>query len=120
MHYIRRLPLLLALLAAILSGIAGHIRSMTTDKILLLMIVTMVVFYCIGFFVRYNLMKIYDQIKEKREKESINEEPEDEKTSIEKSIERKEEEMENIIDAFEPLKVSKFIREELKQSDKQT
>lgn len=113
MQYIKRLPLLFALLAAIISGITGISNSMEKDGILLRMIITMVVFYSVGFFVRYNLMEVYNQVKEKKEKEKAGETEENasnEKPENEQNL--SEEKQDNVID-FEPLKVSKFIRDQL-------
>lgn len=119
MYYIKRLPLLLALFATIISGIIGLVRSMTNDKILLQMIVTMVVFYIIGFIARHNLETVYNQVKEKKEKEKIEALKEEEKQKEQKQKEKmSKEKNENILDEFESLKVSKIIREELKQSEK--
>lgn len=121
MQYIDRLPLLFALLAAILSGVIGLSRSMANDRILLQMIITMVIFYVVGIFVRYNLFKINAQAKEKKINEDVKLEKKLSRESKENVIEKEDnigEDNSISEDDFEPLKVSQFIREELKKSDK--
>jgi len=116
MHYIRKLPLLFALFAAIIAGIIGLSRSMANDRIMLYMIISMTVFYAVGFIARYNLVQIYNHVIEKRQKETLDAEQNGE-NNVE-NVNSKEEEKENNVIDFEPLKVSRIIREELKESGK--
>lgn len=116
MYYIRKLPLLFALLAAVIAGITGLSRSMTNDKILLHMIIGMVIFYALGFLARHNLMKAYDYVMEKREKEEKEAEAEKQEQDQEGNQPHADE-TKNIIVDFEPLKVSRAIREELRRSE---
>lgn len=111
MYYINRLPLLFALFAAILTGIVGLSRSTSNDRILVQMMITMVIFYTVGFFVRYNIMKIYSQVKEKKETEALEALSKNENDRPGSPNEQKE----NNDDDFEPLKAAKFVKRELKK-----
>lgn len=110
MYYLKRLPLLFALIAAIISGVAGLAYSMSNNRILTQMIISMIVFFAVGIFARYNLSKIINQVEENREKNEKNEE-----IKVENKPSRETDDK-NIVD-FEPLKVSKIIRTELNRSN---
>lgn len=113
MYYLKRLPLLFALIAAIISGVAGLAYSMSNNRILTQMIISMIVFFAVGIFARYNLSKIINQVEENREKNEKNEKNEEIKVENKPSRETDDK---NIVD-FEPLKVSKIIRTELNRSN---
>lgn len=105
MYYLRKLPLLFALIAAVLSGLIGFSRSMSNNRILLQMIITMVVFFAVGMYIRHTLLKIINQIKEK------------EKSEEQKKLQELSEEK-NETEELEPLKISEYIKKELKRSEK--
>lgn len=118
MQYINRLPLLFALFAAIISGAIGLSRSATNDRILVQMMICMVIFYAIGIYARYTLTEIYEQVKKKKAKIMHAEETKETKEIKEAKHEVKQTgETANSIaeEEFEPLKVSRFIREKLEQ-----
>ncbi|NLX76804.1 MAG: hypothetical protein GXZ01_05435 [Clostridiaceae bacterium] len=118
MQYINRLPLLFALFAAIISGAIGLSRSATNDRILVQMMICMVIFYAIGIYARYTLTEIYEQVKKKKAKIMHAEETKETKEIKEAKHEVKQTgETGNSIaeEEFEPLKVSRFIREKLEQ-----
>jgi len=121
MQYINRLPLLFALFAAIISGAIGLSRLATNDRILVQMMICMVIFYAIGIYARYTLTEIYEQVKKKKAKIMHAEETKETKET--KEIKEAKHEVKqtgetgNSIaeEEFEPLKVSRFIREKLEQ-----
>jgi len=118
MQYINRLPLLFALFAAIISGAIGLSRLATNDRILVQMMICMVIFYAIGIYARYTLTEIYEQVKKKKAKIMHAEETKETKEIKEAKHEVKQTgETGNSIaeEEFEPLKVSRFIREKLEQ-----
>ena len=118
MQYINRLPLLFALFAAIISGAIGLSRSATNDRILVQTMICMVIFYAIGIYARYTLTEIYEQVKKKKAKIMHAEETKETKEIKEAKHEVKQTgETGNSIaeEEFEPLKVSRFIREKLEQ-----
>jgi predicted transposase YdaD len=78
----------------------------------------MVIFYAIGIYARYTLTEIYEQVKKKKAKIMHAEETKETKEIKEAKHEVKQTgETGNSIaeEEFEPLKVSRFIREKLEQ-----
>ncbi|NLM75508.1 MAG: hypothetical protein GX187_05380 [Clostridiaceae bacterium] len=65
MQYVRRLPLLLALMSGILTGLAGHSQRIPNNENIFRMCIVMFVFYIAGFLMRNTIMSI---IKENRRK----------------------------------------------------
>ncbi|MBP7175707.1 MAG: hypothetical protein KBA53_05740 [Thermoclostridium sp.] len=117
----QKLPLLLALAAAFLSGLIGFIRNASQKVILTRMVLMMVLFFVIGLFARSTLMNIKDQVAQRKKQE----EEEEQKKKQELAKKAKEQEMglgKNIDfsagkedeDDFDPLPVSEFIKKELK------
>ena len=127
MQYLQRLPLLLALAAAITMGFIGFIRSQPQKDIMLHMVLVMVLFYIVGLFTRATLQNTIDQVEEKRKEKELEEmkkkQEEEEQHKKEKSMET-EGIGRNIDftagnmdeDVFEPLPVSEFIKKELKRN----
>ncbi|HEY8501009.1 MAG TPA: hypothetical protein VIL89_10345 [Clostridia bacterium] len=115
MRYIQILPLLMALAAALISGILGFFKSIRQKEVIMQMALIMVIFYVTGLFVRSTLMCAVEQIEQKR-KEREEEEKE------EKEKEKQQELGANIDmtvgdDSFDPLPVSEFIKRELKSDN---
>lgn len=121
MQYLQKLPLLLALAAAFLSGLVGFVRHNPQKEILFMMVLAMVLFFAIGLFARSTLTNIKNQNerkKKEKEQEELKKQQELEKQSKEKEMglgrkiditAGKADE-----DAFNPLPVSEFIKKELK------
>lgn len=68
MHYLRKLPLLFALIAAILIGVLGLSSSMSNKKILTIMTISMVFFFITGLYVRSTVLSIIYEVNEKEER----------------------------------------------------
>ena len=115
MQYINRLPLLFALFAAIISGAIGLSRSATNDRILVQMMICMVIFYAIGIYARNTLTEIYEQVKKKKAKIMHAEETKEIKEAKHEVKQTGETGNSIAEEEFEPLKVSRFIREKLEQ-----
>lgn len=121
MRYLQKLPLLLALAAAFLSGLLGFIRQIPQKNILTQMTIVMILFFVIGLFARAILTNIQQQVEQKKQEEQLEElkkQKELEKEKLEQEMglgrhidlkagERDEED-------FDPLPVSEFIKKELK------
>lgn len=120
MRYIQMLPLLMALAAALISGILGFFKSMRQKEVMMQMALIMVIFYIIGLFVRTTLVCTIEQIEKKRKER---EEEEERRKKKEKEEKEKQELLGTNIDliadddSFDPLPVSEFIRKELKNDN---
>jgi hypothetical protein len=115
MYYLRKLPLLFALTAAILLGVLGLSCSMSNKRILTIMIISMVIFFAVGIYVRASIFSIIEQVNEKKKKNS-----EEEEQKVQVGQERQSETIkgkdQHTEDDFEPLRVTDYIKNELKQS----
>jgi phosphotransferase system glucose/maltose/N-acetylglucosamine-specific IIC component len=114
------LPLLMALAAALISGILGFFKSAPQKEVIVQMTLIMVIFYVIGLFVRSTLICTIEQI-EKKKKER---EEEEEKKKQQEKAKNEEQKMLGVnIDmtaddnSFDPLPVSEFIKKELKNDN---
>ena len=121
MRYLQKLPLLLALAAAFLTGLIGFVSQASQKVILTRMVLMMVVFFVIGLFTRSTLLNIKDQVEQKKNEREAEERKQ--KQELEKKQKEQEMGLGNNIDlsagaededAFEPLPVSEFIKKELK------
>jgi flagellar biosynthesis/type III secretory pathway M-ring protein FliF/YscJ len=112
------LPLLMALAAALISGILGFFKSAPQKEVIVQMTLIMVIFYVIGLFVRSTLICTIEQI-EKKERE----EEEEKKKQQEKAKNEEQKMLGANIDmtaddnSFDPLPVSEFIKKELKNDN---
>lgn len=122
MRYLQKLPLLLALAAAFLSGLTGFVRQISQKEILLQMVLMMTLFFIIGLFARATLTNIKEQVDCKKKKEKEQEELKKQQ-ELENQLQEKEKGLGRTIDfkagkvdedAFNPLPVSEFIKKELK------
>ncbi|NLO38301.1 MAG: hypothetical protein GX115_02345 [Ruminiclostridium sp.] len=121
MRYLQKLPLLLALAAAFLTGLIGFVSQASQKVILTRMVLMMVVFFVIGLFTRSTLLNIKDQVEQKKNEREAEERKQ--KQELEKKQKEQEMGLGNNIDlsagaededTFEPLPVSEFIKKELK------
>lgn len=117
MQYLQKLPLLLALAAAFLSGLLGFIRQSSQKNILIQMTIVMIVFFVIGLFARAILTNIQQQVEQKKQEElrkqkELEQEALEQEMGLGKNIDLKAGELDD--EAFDPLPVSEFIRKELK------
>lgn len=122
MRYLQMLPLLMALAAALISGILGFFKSMHQKEVIMQMTLIMVIFYVTGLFVRSTLICAVEQIEKK-----IKQREEEEEEEKRKEQEKAEDENQRILGAnidmtaddnsFDPLPVSEFIKNELKNDD---
>lgn len=126
MDYIRKLPLLFALLGAIITGLWGHARQLSNKDLLIKMIIAMVIFYVAGFVAKGTLSDIVEAYKKKEEEKAamaIQEEqkdkaaPEKKPETTGKTINLAADEKINLDvkeDDFDALPVAEFIKKELK------
>lgn len=128
MRYLQKLPILLALAAAFITGVIGLIRSFSQKQVLVQMVLSMILFFVIGLLARSTLLNVIAYIDEKRKKR------EQEELLKQQEAKRQSKQSENDADilgrnidftagnmdddAFEPLPVSEFIRKELKQEER--
>ena len=129
MQYLQRLPLILALAGSLVSGLLSLSRLRTRNEVLLQMVLTMVVFYIVGFFIRSTVLSIKTQVDEKWVKEEAAEKAQKEEEEAEERKRVKTEEFlgksidytANDFDdgSFDPLPVSEFLIKELKDNYKQ-
>jgi len=121
MRYLQRLPLLLALAAAFITGLIGFARHNAQKDILVQMVLVMVLFFALGLYIRFTLTNIYNHIEQKKK------EKEQEELRKQQELEKQEKEKEKGLgrnvdftagntddDTFDPLPVSEFIKNELK------
>lgn len=122
MRYLQKLPLMLALAAALLMGFIGFLCSMSQDEILVRMALGMVIFYVVGFFIRTTLLDIHKQVEDKRKEKEMEEKEQKLEQEKKENENKKKTAGRNINltageekeDLFEPLPVSEFIKKELK------
>ena len=126
MQYLQRLPLILALAGSLFSGLLSSLRLRAHNEVMSHMILSMVIFYFMGLFIRSTVLNIKTQVDEKWVKQEAAEKAQKEKEEAEKMKQEKTEEfLGKSIDyttndlgdeLFEPLPVSEFIRKELKDN----
>lgn len=85
MDYIRKLPLLMGLTGAILTGLTGYTHQVHNNKNVSNMIIVMVIFYIIGLMVKNTVMDIMETNQRKAQER----EAEEKRLALEK---KKEEE----------------------------
>lgn len=73
MDYIRKLPLLMALSGAIITGLVGYTHQVHNNENMINMIITMVIFYIVGLLIRGTVLDIIETNR-KKEEERIQEE----------------------------------------------
>jgi len=73
MDYIRKLPLLLALFSAIVTGLAGYLNRIGNKENMTNMVIAMIVFYLAGLFIRSTVNSIADSIRKKIEERELEE-----------------------------------------------
>ena len=69
MDYIRKLPLLLGLAGAIITGLVGHKPHAANNDTMAKMMVVMVIFYIIGLLIRRTILDTFDTHKQKNRKD---------------------------------------------------
>jgi hypothetical protein len=122
MEIVRKMPMIIALGAALLAGIIGYTSKIPNREIMGRMLIAMLVFYILGLMLRSTAMDIAKTVEEKRKAD-------DELALLEqKEAEKKEKEIEkekglgNNLDLstndyadedYNPIPVSEFIRREL-------
>lgn len=122
MEIVRKLPMVIALGAALLAGVVGYTSKIPNREIMGRMLVAMLVFYIVGLMVRSTAMDISKTVEEKRKAD------EELALLIQKEAEKKEKEHEkekslgNNLDLstndyadedYNPIPVNEFIRREL-------
>ena len=91
MDYIRKLPLLMALAAAIITGLMGYINQVRNNENMTNMLIVMVVFYIVGLLIRGTILEAIETNR-KKEEERIQEEK---RIAAEKEKEEKRKKKEN-------------------------
>lgn len=117
MDYIRKLPFILSVAAAIVTGVIGLMMNYSQNGILLRMCIGMTVFLILGIYARSVLTGIYNEIENKRKAE---EEEIAGQRSIEENVQMKDSVStidfvvgDDESDDFTPMDFSKAIRTEL-------
>ncbi|MGI6124177.1 MAG: hypothetical protein ACOYIG_08315 [Acetivibrionales bacterium] len=92
MDYIRKLPLLMALSGAIITGLMGYTNRVQNNENMINMIITMIIFYIVGLLIRGTAFDIIETNR-KKEEEKLAEEKRiaEEKEKEEKELKRKAE-----------------------------
>jgi divalent metal cation (Fe/Co/Zn/Cd) transporter len=129
MDYIRKLPLLLALAAAIIIGLVGHIKQAPNKDNMFNMVVAMAIFYIAGLFTRNTIIGIMESNKrkaEEREKEAKRIEEEKKREELNEKMAARSNSGQNVDlvaddtmdlntveEEFDALPVADFIKSEL-------
>ena len=74
MDYIRKLPLLMALSGAIITGLVGYTHQVNNNENMINMLIAMVIFYLVGLLIRGTVLDIIETNRKKEEEERIKEE----------------------------------------------
>jgi len=69
MDYVRKLPLLIALLSSVIVGLVGRLQRVPDKENMLRMIIVMVIFYSLGLLIRGTIVDIKNSIDKKRAEE---------------------------------------------------
>ncbi len=67
MTYIRKLPLLMALAGAIITGLVGYIHRVNNKENMTNMVITMIIFYVVGLLIRNTISNIVETLNKKAE-----------------------------------------------------
>lgn len=67
MDYIRKLPLLMALAAAIITGLMGYINHVRNNENMTNMLIVMVIFYIVGLLIRGTVLEAIETNRKKEE-----------------------------------------------------
>lgn len=129
MDYVRKLPLLIALLSAMIVGTVGYIQKVPNRENMMKMVIVMIVFYIVGYLIRNTITGIVEaNIKRAEEEEKERKRLEEEKLKEEQSKkpEKTNESTLNLVadedlnfgsdvEDFDALPVADFIKKELNQ-----
>lgn len=134
MSYIRKLPLLMGLAGAILTGLVGNINRVDNNRNMATMLVVMIALYIIGLLIRSTIKDSIETHKRKeqereREKEEIRIEAEKKKREEAESAAKAKAELSSTIDLladeelvsgldendFSNLPITEYIKSELKE-----
>ncbi|NSW89860.1 MAG: hypothetical protein HPY74_04100 [Firmicutes bacterium] len=66
MQYIKKLPLILSMFMSIIIGIAGYMQGVAQKEIYIRIVISLVLFFALGLFIKNNIEKIYGSILEKK------------------------------------------------------
>jgi len=91
MEYVKRLPIILSMFMSTVICIVSIIQEIDQKKIYTRLIISIVLFYALGMFVKSRIEKIYISIKEKDEKSIEEKNGESEKELVENMQQKNEE-----------------------------
>jgi hypothetical protein len=123
MDYFRKLPLLMALASALITGFAGIIGKVPQRENIIRMFVVMAVFFAAGLLLRNTIVDIVEYLKEKnenqkndiKEKENNNEGSRETGKIIDLSTKQNDMDFSFLSDdKFKELPVADYIKEQLK------
>jgi len=117
MRYLQMLPLLMALAAALISGILGFFKSTPQKEVIMQMALIMVIFYVTGLFVRSTLIHTIEQIEKKKKEREEEEKKQQEAENEKQKIVGANIDITADDNSFDPLPVSEFIKRELKNDN---
>lgn len=119
MEYIRKIPYILAALMTIIVGGVSYSSGLDPNVIYTRMLISLVIFLCIGFCIRAILLEVQEKIDEKKEKEILEElEKQEEQSQAGSTIDFRIDDLvepeDSISEDFSPLTVSQVIRTKIK------
>ncbi|MCX7772492.1 MAG: hypothetical protein N2376_05195, partial [Clostridia bacterium] len=90
MDYVRKLPLLLGLSAAIIVGLASYTNKVSNSENTVNMLIAMVTFYIVGTLIRNTITSIIETNRRKQEEKELEEKRLEELKQKEEERQRKE------------------------------
>lgn len=129
MANIHKLPLLMALTGAIITGLVGYTHRVNNKENMTNMVITMIIFYVVGLLIRNTITSIMETLKKKAEER----ENEEKQRIAEEKKNAKEAELDNNLgqslnlvaddkydlgisdDEFDELPVADYIKNELRK-----
>ncbi len=131
MNYVRKLPLLIALMSAMIIGLAGRLQRVPDRENMMRMVIVMVIFYSIGLLIRSTVLQIVESFEKKAEEEEkakklLENESQMEEMDISKQVENQNGKILDLAadddlsfgtddEDFDALPVADFIKKELNQ-----
>ena len=66
MQYIKKLPLLLSMFMSIIISSISYVQGVEQKEVYIRMIISMVLFFSLGLFIRNSIEKIYESVSKKK------------------------------------------------------
>lgn len=118
MEYIHKLPSILSVLMAIMVGIISFKYNVTVQEIYIRMGIGILVFYALGVYIRYSLLKVVEEAEKKKKQEQLEKQAEL-KAQADLMNSEKNHTVSYTVDDygedFTPLKISEVIQSNLRE-----